>query len=349
MTLPTPTSAPKAAVWKHWPGLLALVLAALLPLALHGSNYLFDIAINALIFSIAAYGLNVILGYTGVLSLAHAGFFGIGAYAVGILTLKAGWNFWLAWPAATLICAVLGLLLGLLVFRTRGDAAIVLMLAVGVLITQVITKWTSLTGGVEGLIGIAPPQLLGLDFSKPAVFYYFALTALSLTIFLMARLRASLFGSALLGIRSSEDLARSAGINVLSHKLRAMMISTAVAGFAGGLYAVYVGYLGAAFTDPANTFLFVLYLLTGGVGTLAGPLIGTVLFRVMQQSLQGFQAYQYLIFGPLLVLLVIYFPAGLAGVWARLRSPRPPSPPSHPQSGRPQPATKRGEVPDAGL
>ena len=278
-----------------------------------------------MIFAIAAYGMNVMLGYAGLLPLAHAGFLGIGAYTVGILTLKLGWSFWLAWPLAILLCAVLGLLLGLVAFRTRDDVFAIFTLGVGVIITESINKWDSLTGGNDGLNGIAAPKLGSLDFGKATSFFYLALVALALTIFLVARVRASLFGQSLIAIRGGEDLARSAGINVYTHKLRVMMLSTALAGFAGGLYAVYIGFLGAAITGPSTTFTILLYLLVGGVGTLAGPLLGTLIIRVLQQFIQGLQDYQYVVLGPLLVLLVLFFPAGLAGLWTRLRPHRTPA------------------------
>ncbi|WP_237724648.1 branched-chain amino acid ABC transporter permease [Deinococcus alpinitundrae] len=307
-----------------WPWLLVLVLAAVVPIFVH-NNYLFDVAINVMIFAIAAYGMNVMLGYAGLLPLAHAGFFGIGAYTVGILTLKLGWSFWLAWPLAIVLCAALGLLLGLVAFRTRDDVFAIFTLGVGVIITESINKWDRLTGGNDGLNGIAAPKLGSLDFGKAASFFYLALVALALTVFLVARVRASLFGKSLIAIRGGEDLARSAGINVYTHKLRVMMLSTALAGFAGGLYAVYIGFLGAAITGPSTTFTILLYLLVGGVGTLAGPLLGTLIIRVLQQFIQGLQDYQYVVLGPLLVLLVLFFPAGLAGLWTRLRANRPPA------------------------
>ncbi|GGK25445.1 branched-chain amino acid ABC transporter permease [Deinococcus malanensis] len=314
-----------------WGWIALFVVMALFPL-LRPSGYLLDIGVNIMIYAMLAYGMNILLGYTGQLPLAHAGFFGIGAYTVGILTLKAGWNFWLAWPVAVVLCAVLGWLLGLVAFRTKGDAFSILTLAVGVIIMLVINKWDSLTGGNEGLNGINPPpgleglaQSLGLKLSGG--FYYMALVALALTVLLVARTRASVFGRSLIAIRGGEDLARSAGINVFQHKLRAMMLSTAIAGFAGGLYAVYIGFLGAASTGPVVTFTVLLYLLVGGLGTLAGPLVGPALIYTLTQNLKGLQDYQYLVFGPLLVLLVMFAPHGLAGAWERLvarrRTPTP--------------------------
>lgn len=298
------------------------VLAALLPL-LQPGGFVLDVAINVMIWSMLAYGLNVMLGYTGQLPLAHAGFFGIGAYAVGILTLREGWNFWLAWPAAVALCALGGLLLGLVAFRTRGDAFSIFTLGVGVIIALVINKWDDLTGGNDGLNGVPPASsLLGIDFSKSANFYYVALAALALTVLVVARTRQSVFGRSLVAIRGGEDLARSAGIDVFSHKLRALMLSTAIAGLAGGVYAAYVGFLGSAVTGPTTTFTVLLYLLVGGVGTLAGPLLGTGLIYVALQFMKGLQDYQYIVFGPLLVLLVLFAPQGLAGLWDRAQMRR---------------------------
>ncbi|SEJ58503.1 amino acid/amide ABC transporter membrane protein 2, HAAT family [Deinococcus reticulitermitis] len=313
-------------VRSSWLWGLAFGLAALLPF-LRPTGYVLDVATNTMIWAILTYGLNVMLGYAGQLSLAHAGFFGIGAYAVGILTLKAGWSFWVAWPVGVLICALGGLLLGLVAFRTKGDAFAIFTLGVGVIIQLVINKWDSLTGGNDGLNGVPPPggldafsQLIGLRSSGG--FYLLGLAALALTVLVAARARRSVFGRSLFAIRGGEDLARSAGIDVYSHKLRAMMLSTAIAGFAGGLYAVYSGFLGSAVTGPVTTFTMLLYLLVGGVGTLLGPLLGTALIFTLTQTLKDLQDYQYIVFGPLLVVLVMFMPQGLVGVWERLRARR---------------------------
>ena len=311
----------------RWLWLAFFVLAALFPL-FRPSGYLLDIGVNVMIYAILAYGMNVLLGYTGQLPLSHAGFFGIGAYAVGLLTLKAGWSFWLAWPVAVLLCAALGYLLGLVAFRTKGDAFSIFTLGVGVIIMMVIERWTSLTGGKDGLNGINPPA--GLEAFSAALgmrlsggFYYLGLVALALTVLVAVRARHSVFGRSLIAIRGGEDLARSAGINVYAHKLRAMLLSTAIAGFAGGLYAVFVGFLGPASAGPVTTFTTLLSLLVGGLGTLVGPLIGPAVIYILTQLLKDLQDYQYIVFGPVLVLLVLFAPHGLAGLWEKFRARRP--------------------------
>lgn len=306
--------------------IVLFILAALLPF-LKPSSFMLDVGTNIMIWAMLAYGLNVMLGYTGLLNLSHAGFFGIGAYTVGILTLKAGWSFWLAWPAAALLCAALGYLLGLVAFRTREDAFSIFTLGVGVIIQLVINKWDKLTGGNDGLNGINPPTGLealskGLGLKLSSGFYWLALLALIITVIVVARARYSTFGRSLIAIRGGEDLARSAGIDVYAHKLRAMLLSTAIAGFAGGVYAVFVGFMGSAVTGPVTTFTTLLYLLVGGIGTMAGPLLGTGLLYSVAQSLKSLQDYQYIIFGPLLVLLVMFAPHGLVGLWERSRAGR---------------------------
>ncbi|WP_245895893.1 branched-chain amino acid ABC transporter permease [Deinococcus irradiatisoli] len=317
------------------PWLAVFVLAALVPLFTH-NRYFLDVAVNIMIWTITAYGLNVMLGYAGILQLAHAGFFGIGAYTVGILTLKLGWSFWLAWPLGVALCAVLGLLLGLVAFRTRGDSFAIFTLGVGVIITQIINKWNSLTGGNDGLNGIQAPKLGSIDFGRGSAFFYLALITLGVVVFLVARVRSSMFGRSLIALQGSEDLARTLGINVYTHKLRVMMLSTALAGLAGGLYAVYIGFMGAAITGPAQTFTVLLYLLVGGVGTLSGPLIGTALMFFLGEQLKNVGDYQFIVFGPLLILMVMFAPGGIAGLWQRR------------MFARRSPATTQ-EVPDAGI
>ena len=327
----TPTVNLKSAL----PWLIVFALAALLPLFVQ-NRYVLDVAVNVMVWTMLAYALNVMLGYAGILQLATAGFFGIGAYTVGILTLKVGWSFWLAWPAGVALCALLGLLLGLVAFRTVGNTFAIFTLGVGVIITEVINKWDSLTGGNDGLNGIAAPKLGSIDFGRGSAFFYLALITLGVVVYLVARVRSSMFGRSLIAIQGSEDLARTLGINVYTHKLRVMMLSTALAGLAGGLYAVYIGFMGAAITGVAQTFTVLLYLLVGGVGTLAGPLIGTALMFVLGEQLKNVGDYQFIVFGPLLVLIVMYAPGGLAGLWNRT------------MFARRKPETPR-EVPDAGV
>jgi len=297
----------------------AAIAAVALPVVVPNPYYQQVIA-SAYTTAIAVYGLNVILGYTGLLNLGNAGFFGIGAYTVALLETKARFAFWPALAAGCLASTALGFAVGLISLRTRGHYFAIFTAAIGVMIEIVLSTWQDLTNGNIGLANIAPPPPLGpLSFESNAAKYYLVLAALALTIAFCALVRRSLFGRTLLAIESNEDLARSVGIDVMRAKLLALSFSTFLAGLGGGMFAMYVGFLGPDSSGIDATFEQLLYLVVGGIGTLAGPLVGTLVLTVLGQALQSIERYRYLVFGPLLVVLVIFFPYGITGALARIR------------------------------
>ena len=297
---------------------LLLLAAVLFPLIVD-SPYLVSVVVTAYVTAIAVYGLDVLLGYTGQLSLAHAGFFGIGGYTAGILMAEHGISFWLALPAAVALTCVLGYLIGLAALRTRGDYFAIFTLAVGVMIVIVIERWEDLTGGTDGLIGIPPPSSIGpLRFDSLTAQYYLVLFFLVLTIYVVWSLVDSLVGRTFLAVRNSEELARSVGIDAgRTHQL-SFVISAALAGLGGALYAVFLGYIGPAMGNVQMTFMMLVYLMVGGVASLPGPLLGTLLVTGLMQALQAFEEYQMMVLGPILVVVIIFFPHGLAGRGRRL-------------------------------
>jgi branched-chain amino acid transport system permease protein len=299
------------------PGVLLLV-AILFPLAVD-NPYLVSVVVTAYVTAIAVYGLDVMLGYTGQLSLAHAGFFGIGGYTVGILTASHGFSFWTALPIALALTVVLAHLIGLAALRTRHDYFAIFTLAVGVMITIVIDRWEGVTGGTDGLIGIPPPAAIGpLSFDTLTAQYYLVLAFLIFTIYVVWALMHSLVGRSFLAVRNSEELARAVGIDAgRTHQL-SFVISAALAGLGGALYAVFLGYIGPAMGNVLMTFMMLVYLMIGGVASLAGPLLGTLLVMGLMQALQTFNEYQMMVLGPILVLVIIFFPHGLAGAGRRL-------------------------------
>jgi branched-chain amino acid transport system permease protein len=304
-------------------GILLLVLAGLaVPLAVPNDYYL-QVIVLAYIWAIAVYGMNIILGYTGLLSLGQAGFFGVGAYTAALLMLKLGWSFWAALLAALVVSSVLGYLVGLVSLRTRGHYFAIFTMAVGVILNLVIDRWNGLTNGEVGLVGVPGPAPVGpLSFDSSAAKYYLVFAFLILAIWVAYSLRHSLPGRALLAIRNSEELAQAIGVPVMRYKRLAFVLSTAFAGVAGALFASYMGYLGPDVTSVSMTFNMLLYLLVGGIGSISGPLVGSLVISVVTQFLQAFQEYQMLIFGPVLVLLVIFFPGGLASIPRLIRRRR---------------------------
>lgn len=313
--------------------LAPLAAAVAFPLVVDNAYFL-SVIISAVILSIAVYGLNVLVGYTGQLSLAHAGFFGIGAYTVGYLTTSSGTSFWVALPIALAVTAALGYLIGMVALRTRGNYFAIFTLAVGVMITLIIDRWESVTGGTDGMIGVPPATPIGpITFHSLTSQYYLSLAFLILTIVVIRNLARSLVGRTFLAIRNDDQLARAIGIDVGLAKRLSFTISTTFAGLAGALYAPFLGYLGPSISGLAMMFNLLLYLLIGGIASLSGPVVGTLLLMTLTQGLLAFEGYQYIILGPLLILSVIYFPHGIAGLLgtlvARLRPrPAPPTPPS---------------------
>lgn len=316
----------------HRPATASFLRAALvavglaLPLIVRNEYYLQVITL-AYVWAIAAYGLNLILGFAGQLSLAHAGFFGIGAYAVGLLGTDGAVSFWAALPAAVLLSAAAGHAIGSLCLRSKGHYFAIFTLAVGIIIHLVIQKWESVTHGHIGVIGIPGPPAIGpLSFESSMARSYLVLACLLLSIAASTRILRSRLGRMLVAVRESEALAASVGIDVMRTKRTAFTLSAGFAGLAGALYAGFVGYLGPDVAGVEVTFNTLVYLMVGGLGSISGPLTGTLIVYGLSQVLQVLHDYQTIIFGGALVLLIRFMPSGLAGAVRRLQRRSRPAP-----------------------
>ena len=299
-----------------------LAFALIFPL-IAGSEYQIYVMALAFIWAIAVYGLNIITGFCGQLNLAHGGFFAIGAYVVAILTVDHGWAFWPAFIASGVFSAVFGFLVGIVSLRLKEHYFAIFTLCVGFIIYLLLDKWEALTHGSLGIINIAPPEGFGLvDFTRTIPFYYLVLFFLVLAIVLVSRISSSLVGRTFLAIRISDDLAQSLGINLMRNKVLAFVLSTVYAGLAGGLYAGVVRFIGPAEAEVVHTFDIITYLLVGGIGTLMGPLVGTMMITWLTQAVQSFEEYRMIVFGPMLVLLVIFMPKGVVGTFLTWRGRR---------------------------
>jgi branched-chain amino acid transport system permease protein len=299
----------------------AVALAALLPLVAPNEYYL-QILTQACIWAILACGLNVILGFTGQLSLAHAGFFGIGAYTVALLATERGVSLWLGLPAAIALGAGVGYLVGSICLRSKGHYFAIFTLAVGLIIHLVIQKWESLTHGHIGVIGIPGPDAIGpLRFDSAVARAYLVLAFLAIALAATGRLLRSPVGRTWLAVRDNDALAASVGIDVMAVKRLAFTVSAALAALAGGLFAGFIGFLGPEAASVEVTFNALLHLIVGGLGALSGPVVGSALVYGLSQMLQALQDYQMVIFGVALVLLIRFLPGGLAELTAsRLRA-----------------------------
>lgn len=295
----------------------AFILLAIAFPIMTGNEYFIHVMTLSFIWMIGVYGLNLLAGYTGYLSLAHAGFFAIGAYSLGILTVKAQMNFWLAFILSLVITSLIGFFIGLISLRTKEHFFAIYTLCVGYIIYLVIDKWDSLTEGVRGLIGIPAPSNIGpVSFETPLSQYYLVLAILLLVVLITYRIVHSLTGRTYIAIRNSEELAQTIGISTMKNKLTVFVLSTFFAGLSGALYASFVRFIGPDIGMISITFDLLTFLLVGGIGTLSGPIVGTILIVWLSQQLQFLQDYRMLIFGPVLTLLVIFYPRGIVGAIA---------------------------------
>lgn len=304
-------------------GWVLLALIALVFPLLAQNNYLISVATQAFIMAIAALGLNLITGYTGQFNLAHGAFMAVGAYTVGILTVDHQVSFWIAFALAGVVTAVLGFFVGILSLRLKGHYFSIFTLCVSYIMFLLIEKWESLTHGTVGIMGIPSPMGIGpLQFGTPLSQYYLVLVFLVLGILIMARIVRSLLGRSFMAVRNSDELAEALGTDLMRTKTLSFVLSVVYAGFAGGLYAGQVRFLGPDLASEAVTFELVMFILVGGIGTLLGPLVGTFLVTWLTQSLQFLQDYRMVAFGPVLVALIIFLPDGIVGTWLKRRARR---------------------------
>ncbi|HJV79945.1 branched-chain amino acid ABC transporter permease [Noviherbaspirillum sp.] len=295
--------------------LLLIALAVAFPY-LAGNDYYLTVMSLAYIYAIATVGLNLITGYTGQYNLAHSGFMAVGAYTVGILTVDHQVPFWIAFALSGFVAAAIGFFVGILSLRLKGHFFSIFTLCVGYIMYLLIEKWEGLTHGTVGIIGIpAAPSVAGIDFESPRAQYYLVLFFLVVSVWIMHRIVNSLLGRTFMAIRNGDDLAEALGINLMRNKVLAFMLSVFYAGLAGGLYAGAVRFLGPGLAGVDQTFDMTMYMLIGGTGTILGPLLGSVAMPWVTQYLQFLQDYRFVVFGPILVLLVIFLPNGVVGTY----------------------------------
>ena len=288
------------------------------PLVITG-DYPRHIMVMCGIWVISSMGLNLILGYVGQLNLAHGTFFGIGAYATALFVQGLGLSFWLALPLGCAVTAVLGFLTGLPTLRTRGHYFPIATMCLGISIYYVVARWDDLTGGARGLFGIPRPNPIALPFGVKISFdstlacYYLVLFFVFLTMLAIFRFARSLLGKRLAAVKGNESLAQSVGIDTMRDKVVFLSVSTLIAGLAGGLYAGYMGSLMAEQAHFLGSFEMLLNVMIGGVGTMAGPLIGGILLPILTEALQFLGGLRLVVYGLMLILIMGFLPQGIAG------------------------------------
>jgi branched-chain amino acid transport system permease protein len=299
-----------------------VVLVALgLPWALPGP-YHRHVLVLAGLFILMALGFDLVLGYLGELSLGHAAFFGIGAYATALLTRNLGTPFPLDLLLAGLLTGVFGFLIGYPSLRLKGPYFAIVTFGFAEILRLIALNWTSVTRGPMGLPDIPHAHLGTFPINTELRYYYLILVLVGAAIFVTRRLLDSTVGHAFLAIRENEELAASVGIATFRHKLIAFCTGMIFTGAAGSIYARYVHFVDPTALSFYYTVTVVSMVIVGGQGSIRGTTIGALTFTLLPEYLRVAEKVRLPIFGALLVLAIVFMPEGINGLLDRMRERR---------------------------
>ncbi len=280
---------------------------------------------------IGALGLNILTGYTGLISLGQAGFMGVGAYTVAILSTRLGLPVWINLPAAGLVTTFVGIMVGTPSLRLKGFYLAMATLAAEFLLEYVFKNWESMTQGVQGLF-ITPPQIMGIYLNNDRVFYFLSVTLAILAVIGTRNLFRTNVGRAFIAIRDRDLAAELIGIDVFKYKLVSFAISSFYAGVAGGLWCYYMTIINPEAFQLSISIDYIAMIIVGGMGTLAGSVYGAFFVVLLPEAIQRimeilqpllhmeytFAAIKQIIFGFIIVIFLVFEPKGLSEIFSRL-------------------------------
>ncbi len=315
------------------PWLIALVVVGLLVWPFMVSRGAVDLATLTLIYVMLGLGLNIVVGFAGLLDLGYVAFYAVGAYTYALLSEYYGLSFWACLPLAGLLAATFGCILGFPVLRLRGDYLAIVTLGFGEIIRILLNNWTGLTGGPNGIGGIDKPSLFGLEFSRRAsegaqtfheffgisynsshkvIFLYLVAVLLVLiTVYIINRIQRMPIGRAWEALREDEIACRSLGLNPTVIKLSAFTLGASFAGFAGCFFAARQGFISPeSFTFIESAIILAIVVL-GGMGSQLGVILAAIAMTILPELAREFQEYRMLMFGGVMVLMMLWRPQGL--------------------------------------
>jgi branched-chain amino acid transport system permease protein len=282
------------------------------------SAYPLTLLTQAAIVAILAMSLDVLLGYTGLPSLGHAAYFGVAAYAVGILATDYQRGFATCLLAGLLAATLVAAVFGLLAIRASGTYFLMITLALGMVVWGLAFRWVSMTKGDNGIAGVPRPDLpLPWSLTEPLPFFYVALAATLLAWALLGLLVRSPFGLTLMGIRESESRMRALGYNVWLHKYMAFVIAGGFAGVAGVFWAYYNGFVSPVDVQLVTSVETLLMVALGGPGTLAGPVLGATVIVFLKNFVSVYTKRWLLILGAVYIGVILFAPRGVLGAFRR--------------------------------
>ncbi len=293
---------------------MAIVFAIILLIPFASSSYFTRVLISAMIMMVLGVGLNIVVGFGGLLNLGYAAFYAVGAYTYGLLNYHFGIGFWIALPISAFTSVIAGLLVALPVIRLRGDYLAIITLAFGEITRIVLENWGEFTFGPSGIKGIDKPGLFGIDLSPRGEIIYVYIVVflvLLLTILISRRMENSRIGRTWESLRENEIAARSMGINVPRTKLLIFAVGACIAGVAGALFATNISYINPKSFALLESIKILCVVVLGGMGSIPGVIVGSIVLQVIPEWLRPLQDYRLLVFGALLVVMMIFKPNGL--------------------------------------
>jgi branched-chain amino acid transport system permease protein len=303
-------------------GVLALLAAVLLPVV-DPDPYLIGVGTQALVYVGLALGLNMVVGYAGLLDLGYAAFFAIGAYGSSILTTTYHWPIGAAVPAVMLMAILSGLIIGGPTLRLRSDYLAIVTLGFGEII-QTTANNLQITGGATGIFDIPPLSAFGVSLYQPVDYYYLLVGLCVVYLAITWRIRRSKIGRAWLAIREDEDAALAMGINTVRYKLFAYIGGAVFASLIGLVYGAFMTAITPTSFGYEQSVLIIVAVLIGGMGSIPGMVIGGILVEVIPEAMRDFSDLRLLLFGIIMVIVMIFRPAGVWPerplTWARRTS-----------------------------
>ncbi len=297
--------------------LLGALAFAALPLVT-SSNYIIGVGISALIFTVAAAALNLVYGFTGLLSFAQLGFWGIGGYAATLTVMTFGGTFWMGVLYAALLNAVLALVIGYPILRTNRHAFVISTLPFALLVALTARDWVTLTRGPLGIPDLPRPQAFGITFESTPSFYWIAWAFSVAMIGFLYALCSSRIGRTLIAIKQNEPLVRAQGISPMPYKLASFAISAAITGAAGGVFAFHLRVIDPGFLDFYYMQTFLIIVIIGGAGSFWGVIAAGIALSALPEALRFSADFRMIIYGVILVAAMFVMPTGVAG-WLRER------------------------------
>jgi len=297
--------------------IIGLILTALglLVMPPFYASYWITLLTQMLIFAILAMSLDILLGYTGLSSFGHAGFFGVAGYAVAILSTRYKMGFLFCFVSGVSLSILISMIFGFLFAHAAGVYFLIITLALGMVLWGLAFRWVTMTGGDNGISGIVRPDIgLPLALKDPLTFYYVVLVFFLMAMVLMAILVRSPFGHSLKGVRESESRMRVLGYHSWLHKYLAYVVSAAFAGFAGVFWAYFNGFISPFDMDLNASIEIVLMVILGGPGTLIGPALGAGIIVFLKNFISAYTQRWLLILGTIYILTILYAPQGLVNL-----------------------------------